>query len=202
MRRGPVWESVDRVQITSARSKRFADNWFSRPRLSDCCALPFLRSSHAADSLRLATAFQREALQAPVTITSNGEPTLVAMSITEYQRLQARADESTERAYPRVMNRSDALERLRDQRDVLTKLGVAHLSLFGSVARDQADEFSDVDVVVDTADGTAPGLFKLGEIAEQLEHILGRSVDVISRAGLDHTKKLKRRVAADLVHVF
>jgi len=159
----------------------------------------------AFDMQRRPAAFQREALQAPVTITSNGEPTLVAMSIAEYQRLQARkqgADEPTERAYPRVMNRSDALERLRDHRDVLTRLGVTHLALFGSVARDQADDMSDVDVVVDTADGTAPGLFKLGEIADQLEHILGRSVDVISRAGLEHTKKLKQRVAADLVNVF
>ena len=159
----------------------------------------------AFDMQRRPAAFQREALQAPVPITSNGEPTLVAMSIAEYQRLQARkqgADEPTERAYPRVMNRSDALERLRDHRDVLTRLGVAHLALFGSVARDQADDMSDVDVVVDTADGTAPGLFKLGEIADQLEHILGRSVDVISRAGLEHTKKLKQRVAADLVNVF
>ena len=159
----------------------------------------------AFDMQRRPAAFQREALQAPVTITSNGEPTLVARSMAEYQRLQARkqgADEPTERAYPRVMNRSDALERLRDHRDVLTRLGVAHLALFGSVARDQADDMSDVDVVVDTADGTAPGLFKLGEIADQLEHILGRSVDVISRAGLEHTKKLKQRVAADLVNVF
>lgn len=154
---------------------------------------------------RRPAAFQREALQAPVTITSNGEPTLVAMSVAEYQRLRAcarGAEESTERAYARVVNRSDALERLRDHRDVLTRLGVAHLALFGSVARDQADDLSDVDVVVDTTDGTAPGLFKLGEIADQLEHILGRSVDVISRAGLEHTKKLKHRVAADLVNVF
>ncbi|MBU6320359.1 MAG: type II toxin-antitoxin system prevent-host-death family antitoxin [Alphaproteobacteria bacterium] len=159
----------------------------------------------AFEMQRRPAAFQREALQAPVTITSNGEPTLVAMSVAEYQRLRAcarGAEESTERAYARVVNRSDALERLRDHRDVLTRLGVAHLALFGSVARDQADDLSDVDVVVDTTDGTAPGLFKLGEIADQLEHILGRSVDVISRAGLEHTKKLKHRVAADLVNVF
>lgn len=149
--------------------------------------------------------FQREALQAPVTVTSNGEPTLVAMSVAEYERLRAglmSPDETVEHIYARSMNRADALERIRDHRDALTRLGVAHLSLFGSFARDQANEWSDIDVVVDTADGKAPGLFKLGEIADELEQILGRSVDVISRAGLDHAKKLKGRVAADLVHVF
>jgi predicted nucleotidyltransferase len=65
-----------------------------------------------------------------------------------------------------------------------------------------AGDLSDVDVVVDTTDGAAPGLFKLVEIADQLEHVLGRSVDVISRAGLERTRKLKHRVAADLINVF
>lgn len=80
--------------------------------------------------------------------------------------------------------------------------GVAHLSLYGFEARDQADEFSDVDVVVDTADGEAPGLFRLAQISDQLEKILGRPIDVISRRGLEQTTSLKRRVAAHLVHVF
>jgi predicted nucleotidyltransferase len=70
------------------------------------------------------------------------------------------------------------------------------------VARNTADELSDVDVVVDTADGRAPGLFKLAQIQDQLEAILGRPVDVISRRGLDNTKKLKRHVNAELVNVF
>jgi hypothetical protein len=44
----------------------------------------------AFDMQRRPAAFQRAALQMPVTITSNGEPTLVAMSIAEDQRLRAR----------------------------------------------------------------------------------------------------------------
>ena len=159
----------------------------------------------AFEMQRRPAAFQRQALQRPVTITSNGEPTLVAMSVAEFQRLQARAnraDGNREGVSPRVVNRADALERLMQHRDVLTELGIAHLALFGSVARDESDELSDVDIVVDTADGKAPGLFKLAAISDQLETILGRSVDVISRRGLDHTKRLKGRIAADHVDVF
>jgi predicted nucleotidyltransferase len=100
------------------------------------------------------------------------------------------------------MNRTDTLTPLQQSRDALSKLGVAHLSVYVSVARDQAYEFSDVDVVVDTADGEAPGLFRLAQISDQLERLLDRPVDVISRRGLEHTTSLKRRVAADLVHVF
>lgn len=100
------------------------------------------------------------------------------------------------------MRRDEALRRLRANRETLAALGVAHAYLFGSVARDQADNQSDIDVIVDPVDGQAPGLFALARITEALEHALGRPVDVISRRGLEHTTHLKRRVADDLVDVF
>jgi uncharacterized protein len=162
----------------------------------------------AFDMQRRPAAFQRQALQGPITITSNGEPTLVVMSVAEYARLRERADGNLppdqigEAAYPKVMKRQDAITRIHQHRDDLAKLGIAHVSLFGSVARDTADELSDVDVIVDTADGKAPGLFALSRITAQLEAILGRQVEVISRRGLNHTKRLKQRVATDVVDVF
>ncbi len=162
----------------------------------------------AFDMQRRPAAFQRQALQEPVTITSNGEPTLVVMSVAEYARLRERGernlppDQIREAAYPKVMKRQDAVTRIHQHRDDLAKLGIAHVSLFGSVARDTADELSDVDVIVDTADGRAPGLFALSRITAQLEEILGREIDVISRRGLNHTKRLKQRVAADMIDVF
>ena len=116
--------------------------------------------------------------------------------------LERLGDEKAASWYPMTMHKTDALNLLRQHREELSKLGVAHLSLYGSVARDQADEQSDVDVIVDTPDGQAPGLFLLARITDELERILGRPVDVISRRGLDHTKALKRRVAIDLVDVF
>jgi predicted nucleotidyltransferase len=100
------------------------------------------------------------------------------------------------------MRRTEAVSRLKDHRDDLLRLGITHVALFGSVARDQADELSDVDIIVDTADGRAPGLFALSRINDQLERILGRPVDVISRRGLEHTKQLKKRVAPDMIDVF
>ena len=100
------------------------------------------------------------------------------------------------------MLKADTLNLLLQHRDALVELGVAHLTLYGSVARDEADGESDVDVIVDTPDGRAPGLFRLARITDELERILGRPVDVISRRGLDHAKDLKRRVELDLVDVF
>jgi uncharacterized protein len=163
----------------------------------------------AFEMQRRPAAFQRQALQAPLTITSNGEPTLIVMSVEEYHRLCQKGegdhlppDGVAETGYPAIMKRNDAIDRIRHARETLARLGIAHVALFGSVARNTADELSDVDVVVDTADGRAPGLFKLAQIQDQLEAILGRPVDVISRRGLDNTKKLKRHVNAELVNVF
>ena len=126
-----------------------------------------------------------------MTVTSNGEPTLVVMSVAAYAHLSERAaqlnyapDQIGAAVYPEAMTRKDAISRLLRHRRDLVKLGIAHVSLFGSVARDAADELSDVDVIVDTEDGQAPGLFALSRINTQLEKILGRRVDVISRRGL------------------
>lgn len=56
----------------------------------DPTELPPARIS-AVEMQRKPAAFQRQVLEQPVTITSNGEPTIVAMSVTAYRRLQARA---------------------------------------------------------------------------------------------------------------
>lgn len=100
------------------------------------------------------------------------------------------------------MRRAAAIACLQAQRETLEALGVTRLMLFGSVARDEAHALSDVDIVVDTADGRAPGLFALARVANALEATLARTVTVISRRGLDQTTRLKRRVTPDLVVVF
>jgi uncharacterized protein len=81
-------------------------------------------------------------------------------------------------------------------------LGVSGLALYGSTARDTARENSDVDVVVDAPDGRPLGLFRLARVAEELERIFDRRVDVISRAGLNHAIELRTRIAVDLIDVF
>jgi predicted nucleotidyltransferase len=100
------------------------------------------------------------------------------------------------------MRRAEVIRRLRRNRSGLQQLGVSRLALYGSTARDSARPDSDVDVVVDASDGRALGLFRLARVAEELERILDRRVDVISRAGLNHAVELKTRVAGDLLDVF
>lgn len=61
---------------------------------------------------------------------------------------------------------------------------VQELYLFGSVARGDDDEESDVDVLVEFLPEFRPTLFTLAGIKIRLEEILGRSVDVGTPNGL------------------
>jgi len=100
------------------------------------------------------------------------------------------------------VRRDEALRRLRANRESLAALGVAHAYLFGSVARDAATADSDIDVVVDAEGGEPLGLFRLARVTDELERILERPVDVISKAGLANAADLQRRVTPELIHAF
>src|SRR5512137_709105 len=81
------------------------------------------------------------------------------------------------------MRRAEALQIIADhEREILRALGVRSLSLFGSVARDQAAPGSDVDILVEF-DGPA-GYFRLFDVQEQLEAYLGCKVDLVTPGGL------------------
>jgi uncharacterized protein len=99
------------------------------------------------------------------------------------------------------MRRDDAIRILQEHADVLRREGVAHVSLFGSVARDTASSGSDVDVIIETAPGRPLTLFTIGPLHDLLTSLLGAPVDVIDKAGFERAERLRRR-AGELVHVF
>lgn len=68
--------------------------------------------------------------------------------------------------------------------------------MFGSVARGDDDEFSDIDFLVDFEDGSS--LFDLLHLTEELETLLGVPVDVVSTGGLKDRDDHIRREALPL----
>jgi uncharacterized protein len=56
------------------------------------------------------------------------------------------------------MQREDVIARLKEHEAELRRLGVEHLYLFGSTARDEAGDDSDVDLFFDHPEGSL-GLF-------------------------------------------
>jgi hypothetical protein len=106
------------------------------------------------------------------------------------------------------MQRDEVIARLKQHRAQLEALGVLRMYLFGSVAREEADEDSDVDLMVDLDEG--PGgrkdlfsAFDVGGIQFKLVELLGRSVDLVVRAdALEPGRRLRDVAERQLVDVF
>lgn len=67
----------------------------------------------------------------------------------------------------------------------LRERGLTALALFGSTARGTARPDSDVDVLIDVAADVGFSLVDLVSVKDFLEDKLGRTVDVVTREGLD-----------------
>lgn len=65
---------------------------------------------------------------------------------------------------------------------IAEKHGVLHIRVFGSVARGEATDKSDVDFLVDV--GPKHSAFFPGGLVADLEELLGREVDVVEPAGI------------------
>jgi len=96
------------------------------------------------------------------------------------------------------MQRDDVLKILADHRDELhQQFGVKSLALFGSVARGEATETSDVDLLVTFA--RPVGLFGLYTLQDYLVQLLGCAVDI---GTLDSLKpRIRARVLAESIDV-
>lgn len=73
------------------------------------------------------------------------------------------------------------LERLRE---VCQRYGIARLEVFGSAARGTGHSGSDIDLLYTLAPGARLG-WAIEDLAVELEHILGRPVDLVSRRALN-----------------
>ena len=97
------------------------------------------------------------------------------------------------------MKRDDAISRLRAHEADLKRLGVERLYLFGSTARGEAREDSDVDLFFDYEKGKF-GLFELMDVQAYAARLLGRKTDIMTRDSLHKT--LKRQIEETAVRVF
>ena len=108
---------------------------------------------------------------------------------------------------PQARNDSNALAkdeicaRLVTLESALRARKVVSLALFGSVARDEASEDSDIDIVIDTCGPFS--LLDLSAVLRFLEEQLGRPVDVIHHDNVYPTTPLdalRPKMRAALMH--
>ena len=94
------------------------------------------------------------------------------------------------------MNLRDMIQMHRDEIIKVAMMhGARNIRVFGSVARGEADEKSDVDFLVDLESGRS--LLDLGGLLMDLKDVLGRDVDVVTERGLN--PRIRDRVLREAV---
>ena len=98
---------------------------------------------------------------------------------------------------PNTISRDGILRELRLVKEELgAHYGVTRIGVFGSVARNETNSESDVDVVVEMT----PNLFMRAGFKAELELRLGKPVDVVRyRQGMN--SHLKRRIDREALYV-
>jgi predicted nucleotidyltransferase len=84
----------------------------------------------------------------------------------------------------RSMDREQVIAMLRAHEPELKAAGVLSLSVFGSVAREDAGPESDLDIAVRLSEGFSSGGFdyfgRLDDLEQELSRMLGCKVDVVA----------------------
>ncbi len=90
-------------------------------------------------------------------------------------------------------------ELLREKREEILQIAARHgarnVRVFGSVARGEADERSDIDLLIDLGPTRTPWF--PGGLIVDLENLLGRDVDIATTAAL--RPRIRERVLREAV---
>jgi len=105
-----------------------------------------------------------------------------------------------------VINRKTSNQKAKDiflellkesKQEYANRYGITRIGIFGSVARDEQTENSDVDICIE-----APpmGLFMFSGLYLSLEELLGVPVDIV-RMHKNLNPRLKKRIEKDIIYV-
>src|SRR5215467_10849195 len=97
------------------------------------------------------------------------------------------------------MTVDDVRRLLEPDRSALRARGVTALYVFGSVARAETRDTSDVDLIVDYDPNSNFNLIDLSAIRRQVSARLGVDVDVVTRNGIH--RRIRERVLGEAVRV-
>ncbi|MCG8640313.1 MAG: nucleotidyltransferase family protein [Desulfobacterales bacterium] len=96
------------------------------------------------------------------------------------------------------MGRKDIIKILRNYKKEFAKqYNILNIGIFGSVARDEAEDGSDVDIVIIISE---PDFFTLAGIKNDLESRLNKPVDIVSYRD-SMNPFLKKRIDKEAVYV-
>jgi predicted nucleotidyltransferase len=94
------------------------------------------------------------------------------------------------------MKKKKALEIIAKHRDELRELALESIAIFGSVARDEATESSDIDILVQFS--RPVGLFHFALVRRRLSKMLGCEVDLVTPGALRN--EMRDNILNEAVH--
>ncbi len=98
------------------------------------------------------------------------------------------------------MRKDIAIAKLRSHADTIRAAGAISLYVYGSTARDEAREDSDIDVFIDYDKSRLFSLLDFIGVKHCIEDVLGKSADLATRDSLH--PKMKDKILAEAVRVF
>jgi len=98
--------------------------------------------------------------------------------------------------------RESVLKKLKENMEKIKEFGVRRIGIFGSYARGEQREESDVDIVVEFERGKATLDNFLG-LADFLERLLGKKVDILTVEGIRsiRMKEVRKEIEESTVYV-
>lgn len=96
------------------------------------------------------------------------------------------------------MQRKTIIKILIKNQEQLSEYGAKSIAIFGSVARNEATNKSDIDILVDF--NSEKGIFAFLALKTYLEHILHHKVDLITPAALH--PKLRNNILKDVINAY
>jgi len=87
------------------------------------------------------------------------------------------------------MRRESVLKKLSENRRLLKAYGIKGIRLFGSLARGEARDESDVDLLVEFESSAHIGMFEFSRLRRELSQLLGCEVDLATPDALHKDMK-------------
>ena len=98
------------------------------------------------------------------------------------------------------MDRMDVIRTLRQHESELRDAGILHLRLFGSLARNEVSQHSDIDFLAEFDKSRRLSLVIVGSIQSRLSELLGVDVDLSSAEWLK--EPVRSRVLSEAILAF
>ena len=106
-----------------------------------------------------------------------------------------------------MMNRNEVLQKLSTLKPLLREDGIVLLGIFGSYARNEQSDESDIDILYTLKNprqfakkhGGFGAFSKLREIKEDLTKVLGKEIDFVEKSSLSRTGR--KYILEELVDV-